>query len=69
MHRGELGTEIAPAPAVGADPAAREVAERVDELLRRACDLEPALAHAKQAALKLVLPAIGKLSRMPAREN
>jgi GAF domain-containing protein len=53
MHRGEVGTEIAPALAVGADAAATQLAERVDELLRRTCDLARALTHAEQAALKL----------------
>jgi GAF domain-containing protein len=53
VHKGEVGTEIAPALAVGADPAAGEVAARVDELLRRTCDLARALTGAEQAALKL----------------
>jgi GAF domain-containing protein len=53
MHRGEVGTEIAPALAVGAEADAGHVAERVDELLRRTCDLARALTHAEQAALKL----------------
>jgi GAF domain-containing protein len=53
MHRGEVGTEIATALAVGADPAASQVADRVDELLRRTCDLARALTGAERAALKL----------------
>jgi len=53
MHQGEVGIEIASALAVGADPAARLTAERVDELLRRTCDLARALTRAQQAALNL----------------
>jgi GAF domain-containing protein len=53
MHRGEVGTEIAPALAVGADAAATATAARIDEMLRRTCDLARALTHAEQAALKL----------------
>lgn len=53
MHKGEVGTEIAPALAVGADAAALRTAERVDELLRRTCDLARALTRAEQAALNL----------------
>ena len=52
MHRGEVGTEIAPAAAVGADAGAH-VVEKVDEMLRRTCDLARALTRAEQAALKL----------------
>jgi hypothetical protein len=49
----QVGTEIAPSLAVGADSNAAVVAERVDQLLRRTCDLARALTHAEQAALKL----------------
>ncbi len=55
MHRGEVGIEIAPLLAPSASPSEQEVARRVDELLRRTCDLARALAGAEQAALNLTL--------------
>jgi GAF domain-containing protein len=63
MHSGEIGTEIAPARAVGADPAMRWGVERVDQLLRRTCDLARALTGAEQAALKLAVDGAPELTR------
>jgi hypothetical protein len=63
MHSGEIGTEIAPALAVGADPAMRWAVERVDQLLRRTCDLARALTRAEQAALKLAVDGAPELTR------
>jgi len=63
MHSGEIGTEIASALAVGADPAMRWAVERVDQLLRRTCDLGRALTGAEQAALNLVVDGAPELTR------
>ena len=51
MREGEVGTEIA--PLIDASAGDHELAERVDQLLRRACSLARALTGAEQAALKL----------------
>ncbi len=51
MHRGEVGIELA--PALSLDDVTQRTGERVDELLRRACDLARALTGAEQAALNL----------------
>jgi GAF domain-containing protein len=63
MRSGEVGTEIAAALAVGADPAMRWAAERVDQLLRRTCDLARALTGAEQAALTLAVEGAPELTR------
>jgi GAF domain len=51
MREGEVGTEIA--PVIDASGSDRELAERVDAILRRTCTLARALTGAEQAALKL----------------
>jgi hypothetical protein len=51
MREGEVGTEIA--PIIDASEGDRELAERVDGILRRTCSLARALTGAEQAALKL----------------
>jgi hypothetical protein len=51
MREGEVGTEIA--PIIDASASDRELAERVDQILRRTCSLARALTGAEQAALKL----------------
>jgi GAF domain-containing protein len=51
MREGEVGTEIA--PIIDASDGDRDLAERVDAILRRACSLARALTGAEQAALKL----------------
>ena len=51
MHKGEVGTEIA--PIIDAEAEERALAERVDALLHRTCMLARALTSADQAALKL----------------
>jgi GAF domain-containing protein len=63
MHSGEVGTEIAPALAVDADPAMGWAVERVDQLLRRTCELARALTGAEQAALKLDVEGAPELTR------
>jgi GAF domain len=51
MREGEVGTEIA--PIVDASASDHELAERIDQILRRTCSLARALTGAEQAALKL----------------
>jgi hypothetical protein len=51
MHKGEVGIEIA--PIIDASEGDRELAARVDAILRRTCSLARALTGAEQAALKL----------------
>jgi hypothetical protein len=51
MREGEVGTEIA--PIIDASASDHELAERVDQILRRTCSLARALTGAEQAALKL----------------
>lgn len=51
MREGEVGTEIA--PIIDASDGDRDLAERVDAILRRTCSLGRALTGAEQAALKL----------------
>jgi hypothetical protein len=50
VHTAEVGTEIA--PVIDADHD-RELAEKIDALLRRTCMLARRLTGAEQAALKL----------------
>lgn len=52
-HRGEVGIELAPALELDADAVGFAAAARIDELLRRSCDLARALTGAEQAALNL----------------
>ena len=51
MHHGEVGIEIA--PLIDCDPRDKQLAEKVDALLRRTCSIARALTGAEQAALKL----------------
>ena len=63
MRSGEVGTEIASALAVDADPETQWAVERVDGLLGGTCELARALTGAEQAALKLSVEGAPELTR------